>query len=100
MVYDAIWFASVITNSIIIIIFIAPLAGAFSFSLTKIIMGRTKELLEEDWERVWLTDYMYKMEQLGREAQEEMYREPAEIKVIDKRKTKKKDESAINILPF
>lgn len=66
-------------------------------------MGRTKQLIEEDWERVWITDYMYKMEQLGREAQAEMYREPAEVTVIDKRKTKKHEstiESNDTFLPF
>jgi len=46
-------------------------------------MGRTKQLLEEDWERVWLTDYMYKMEQHRLEQEEEFH--AARIEVIDKR---------------
>lgn len=64
-------------------------------------MGRTKQLVEEDWERIWITDYMYKMEQLGREAHEEMYRdrEPAQITVIDKRKTKEHEPEHTD-LPF
>lgn len=66
-------------------------------------MGRTKELLEEDWERVWLTDYMYKMEQ-HRLEQEEEFR-AARLEVIDKR-TKRIDlyesttESESTLLPF
>lgn len=66
-------------------------------------MGRTKELLEEDWERVWLTDYMYKMERLGLEAQREI--EEARIEVIDKRTKHPKPyepniESEDKLLPF
>ncbi len=66
-------------------------------------MGRTKQLLEEDWERVWLTDYMYKMERLGLEAQQEI--EEARIEVIDKRTKHPKPhesttESEDTLLPF
>ena len=66
-------------------------------------MGRTKQLLEEDWERVWLTDYMYKMERLGLEAQQEI--EEARIEVIDKRTKQPKPyepttKSDSELLPF
>ena len=66
-------------------------------------MGHTKQLLEEDWERVWLTDYMYKMEQ-HRLEQEEEFR-AARLEVIDKR-TKRPNphestiESESTLLPF
>jgi hypothetical protein len=66
-------------------------------------MGRTKQLLEEDWERVWLTDYMYKMEQ-HRLEQEEEFR-AARIEVIDNRTKNLKPhesttESEDTLLPF
>lgn len=64
-------------------------------------MGRTKELLQEDWEREWEKDFVYLLEEQKRQEMEELYsRQPAEIVVIDKTKSKKKDESNINILPF
>lgn len=66
-------------------------------------MGRTKELLEEDWERVWLTDYMYKMEQHKLEQEEEF--RAARVEVIDKRtkhprKYEPTVESEDTFLPF
>lgn len=66
-------------------------------------MGRTKQLLEEDWERVWLADYMYKMERHKLEQEEEF--RAARIEVIDKR-TKQPNphestiESEDTFLPF
>ena len=64
-------------------------------------MGHTKDLLIEDWEREWAKDFVYLLEEQKRQEMEELYsRQPAEIVVIDKTKSKKKDESNINILPF
>lgn len=64
-------------------------------------MGRTKELLQEDWEREWEKDFVYLLEEQKRQEMEELHhREPAEIVVIKKTKSKKKDESKLNILPF
>lgn len=63
-------------------------------------MGRTKELLQEDWEREWEKDFVYLLEEQKRQEMELYSRQPAEIVVIDKTKSKKKDESNINILPF
>lgn len=62
-------------------------------------MGRTKKLLvEEDWERTWELDYMYRMEQQRQEEQEWLGRKPARIEVIDLRKEKHEDE--YSFLPF
>lgn len=67
-------------------------------------MGRTKKLLvEEDWEHAWEKDLMYKLER-----QQEMYvneihdREPAEIIVVKKPRTKRKikDEFTIDDISF
>lgn len=63
-------------------------------------MGRTKELLQEDWEREWEKDFVYLLEEQRRAEMELYSRQPAEIVVINKTKSKKKDESNINILPF
>lgn len=66
-------------------------------------MGRTKQLVEEDWERVWLTDYMYKMEQHKLEQEQEFA--AARIEVIDKRTKQTQPyepniESEDTLLPF
>jgi hypothetical protein len=64
-------------------------------------MGRTKELLTEDWEREWQKDFVYLLEEQKRTEQEELYgRQPAEIVVVDKRKRKKKNEPEPTYLPF
>lgn len=64
-------------------------------------MGRTKELLIEDWEREWAKDFVYLLEEQKRAEQEELYgRQPAEIVVVDKRKRKKKHELEHPDLPF
>lgn len=63
-------------------------------------MGRTKELLQENWEREWEKDFIYLLEEQKREERELYGRQPAEIVVVKKTKSKKKDESNINILPF
>jgi hypothetical protein len=65
-------------------------------------MGRTKELLiQEDWEREWQKDFVYLLEKQKEEQLQELYeRYPAEIVVIDKRKTKKKHEPEYTDLPF
>lgn len=65
-------------------------------------MGRTKELLTEDWEREWQKDFVYLLEEQKRAEQEELYgeRQPAQVVVVDKRKRKKKDESEPTYLPF
>lgn len=63
-------------------------------------MGRTKELLIEDWEREWQKDFVYLLEEQKRAELEELYgRQPAEIVVVDKRK-RKKHEPEHTDLPF
>ena len=63
-------------------------------------MGRTKELLIEDWEREWQKDFVYLLEEQKRAEIEELYgRQPAEIVVVDKRK-RKKNEPKHTDLPF
>jgi hypothetical protein len=63
-------------------------------------MGRTKDLLIEDWEREWQKDFVYLLEEQKRAEIEELYgRQPAEIVVVDKRK-KKKNEPEHTDLPF
>jgi hypothetical protein len=64
-------------------------------------MGRTKELLIEDWEREWQKDFVYLLEEQKRAEIEELYgRQPAEIVIVDKRKRKKKNEPEPTYLPF
>jgi carotenoid cleavage dioxygenase-like enzyme len=64
-------------------------------------MGRTKDLLIEDWEREWAKDFVYLLEEQKRAEQEELHgRQPAEIVVVDKRKRKKKNEPEPTYLPF
>lgn len=63
-------------------------------------MGRTKELLQEDWEREWEKDFVYLLEEQKRQEMELYSREPAKIVVVKKTKSKKKDGSKVNILPF
>jgi hypothetical protein len=63
-------------------------------------MGRTKDLLIEDWEREWQKDFVYLLEEQKRAEIEELYgRQPAEIVVVDKRKTKKNEPEHTD-LPF
>jgi hypothetical protein len=67
-------------------------------------MGRTKDLvidlLNEDWEREWQKDFVYLLEEQKRAEIEELYgRQPAEIVVVDKRKTKKNEPEHTD-LPF
>lgn len=69
--------------------------------------GQLKTIIQEpdyvetvDWEHEWNKDFVYLLEE-QRRAEMELYgRQPAEIVVINKTKSKKKDESNINILPF
>jgi len=64
-------------------------------------MGRTKDLVIEDWEREWQKDFVYLLEEQKRAEQEQLYgRQPAEIVVVDKRKRKKKNEPEPTYLPF
>jgi hypothetical protein len=63
-------------------------------------MGRTKDLLIEDWEREWQKDFVYLLEKQKEEELQELYdRQPAEVIVVDKRK-KKKNEPEHTDLPF
>lgn len=65
-------------------------------------MGHTKELLIEDWEKDWEKDFVYLLEEQKRVQMQELYeRYPAQIVVVDKRKTKKKkNEPEHTDLPF
>ena len=64
------------------------------------IMGHTKDLLQEDWEREHLKDSLYLLEEKMRveaEYYESINRKPAKIVVI---KEKEENEAEHNTLPF
>lgn len=64
------------------------------------IMGHTKDLLQEDWEREHLKDSLYLLEEKMRveaEYYESINRKPAKIVVI---KEKEENETKHNTLPF
>jgi hypothetical protein len=62
-------------------------------------MGRTKDLLQEDWERENLKDSLYLLEEKMRIEAEYYNRKPAEIIVVIKEK-KEEYETKHNTLPF
>lgn len=65
------------------------------------IMGHTKDLLQEDWEREHLKDSLYLLEEKMRieaEYYESINRKPAKIVVIKEKK--EENETKHNILPF
>ena len=64
------------------------------------IIGHTKDLLQEDWEREHLKDSLYLLEEKMRveaEYYESINRKPAKIVVI---KEKEENETKHNTLPF
>lgn len=65
------------------------------------IMGHTKDLLQEDWEREHLKDSLYLLEEKMRieaEYYESINRKPAKIVVIIEKK--EENETKHNTLPF
>jgi hypothetical protein len=65
------------------------------------IMGHTKDLLQEDWEREHLKDSLYLLEEKMRieaEYYESINRKPAKIVVIKEKK--EENETKHNTLPF
>jgi hypothetical protein len=66
------------------------------------IMGHTKDLLQEDWEREHLKDSLYLLEEKMRieaEYYESINRKPAKIQVVVIEK-KEENETKHNTLPF
>jgi len=69
--------------------------------------GQLKTIIREpdyvetvDWEHEWNKDFVYLLEEQKRAELEELYgRQPAEIVVVDKRKTKKNEPEHTD-LPF
>jgi hypothetical protein len=64
-------------------------------------MGHTKDLLQEDWEREYLKDSLYLLEEKMRieaEYYESINRKPAKIVVIKEKK--EENETKHNTLPF
>jgi hypothetical protein len=67
------------------------------------IMGHTKDLLQEDWEREHLKDSLYLLEEKMRieaEYYSSIKRKPAKIVVVNKLKKKEENEAEHNTLPF
>jgi hypothetical protein len=65
------------------------------------IMGHTKDLLQEDWEREHLKDSLYLLEEKMRieaEYYESINRKPAKIEVVIEKK--EENETKHNTLPF
>jgi hypothetical protein len=64
-------------------------------------MGHTKDLLQEDWEREYLKDSLYLLEEKMRveaEYYESINRKPAKIVVV--KENKEENETKHNTLPF
>jgi hypothetical protein len=64
-------------------------------------MGHTKDLLQEDWEREYLKDSLYLLEEKMRieaEYYESINRKPAKIEVVKEKK--EENETKHNTLPF